>query len=241
MHSPRRALLSATLLLAGTLCIAGTSHAAARRDVVIIGDSTSLGSPPPSGGVQSPYEPGATLAMLLRMLEPTAKRGGTPWRRAKVHNLAVGASNSEHWLASPPAGCGTLLEAARIVQLACAAGTSWIDTIASAVPTGAEVYIVHLGINDLLVTSNPIETVDRLEEIAARLAPVPVLFFPPVGPPDGPRGNWPQLVRQQMELRGLFLSPSYPKELPTHDGLHPTHGSYGALGALWLDALRALP
>jgi len=229
------------IALCAVVFLVGSAEAAPRRSIVVIGDSTSFGTPPPGGGLQSPYNPGAALTALLA-LEPTALHGGTPWRRARVHNLAVGASNTAHWLATPPVGCGSILEVWRVVKAACASGMSWLDAI-PAVVRGArpDAYIVHLGINDLYVTSDPTETVDRLQEIATRLAPTPVLFFPPIGPLDGPRGDWPQRVRAEMELRGLFASPAYPAELPTFDGLHPTHGSYAALAALWLDALRALP
>jgi lysophospholipase L1-like esterase len=44
-----------------------------------------------------------------------------------------------------------------------------------------------------------------------------------------------------MEARGLFAESQYPPYLPTFDGLHPTHGGYGALGAMWLDGIRRLP
>lgn len=232
-------------LVALLFCVAGlvgSAEAAPRRSIVVIGDSTSYGTPPPGDGIQSPYNPGAALAALLKTLEPAPTRGGTAWRRAKVHNLAVGASNTEHWLAAPPVGCGSIFEASRLVKAACAADVSWLDAIPAVVPGAPpDAYIVHLGINDLYITSDPTETVDRLQEIATRLSPTPVLFFPPIGPLDGPRGDWPQRVRAEMELRGMFASPSYPTELPTFDGLHPTHGSYAALAALWLDALRALP
>jgi lysophospholipase L1-like esterase len=241
-RGPRLRVALLALVLAVPAAPIGDAHAAPRRSIVVIGDSTTFGTPPPGDGGQSPYNPAAALAALLKTLEPAPTRGGTPWRRARVHNLGVGASNTAHWIAAPPAGCGTFLEASRLVKAACAAGVAWLDAIPAAVPgPPPDVYIVHLGLNDLLVTSDPSETVDRLEEIASRLAPTPVLFFPPIGPLDGPRGDWPQRVRAEMELRGLFASPSYPAELPTFDGLHPTHGSYAALAALWLDALRALP
>lgn len=234
-------LLSRITIAATMLALAGSVEAAPRRNVVIVGDSTTFGTSPPGEGGQSPYNPAAALAALLKVVEPAPARGGTPWRRAHVRNLGIGASNTEHWLAVPPAGCGTLLEASQLVRFACAAGIAWVDAIPAVVPGGARAVILHLGLNDLFVTSDPAETVDRLQEIAARLAPTPVLYFPPIGPSGGPRGDWPHLVRAEMEARGLFASPSYPYELPTFDGLHPTHGSYAALAGLWLDALRALP
>jgi len=129
-----------------------------------------------------------------------------------------------------------------VVAQACAHQTSWLEAIPLAVE-GAHVdaVIVNLGINDLLITKNPAETVDRLQAIRAALAPVPVLFYPPIAPPGGPRGDWPLRVRAEMTKRGLFADPQYPAYVPTFDGLHPTHGGYAAMGALWLDGLRKLP
>ena len=210
--------------------------------MVLIGDSTTYGAPPPNQGNQSPYNPGATLEALLAALEPPPEAGGTPWRHARVHNLAVVGSGTTLWLERPPVGCRSVLSAFTVVKRACAAQVSWIEAIPMAVD-GAKIdaVIVDLGINDLLITKNPRETVDRLEIIRNALAPVPVLFYPPIAPRDGPRGDWPQRVRAEMTARGLFSDPLYPQYVPTWDNLHPTHGGYAAMGALWLDGLRKLP
>jgi len=216
-----------------------------QRTVALIGDSTTYGTPPPKSGLkklQSPYNPGATLEALLASLEPPPAEGGTPWRDARVYNLAVGASTTVLWLQNPPVPCGSVLDLFPIVKAACGRGVSWVEAVPDAVEgRKLDAVIVDLGINDLLVTSDPRETVDRLVKIRDLLKPVPVLFYPPVAPESGPRGDWPLRVRAEMEKRGLFSEPQYPTSLPTYDGLHPTHGGYAAMGALWLDGLRKLP
>ena len=65
-----------------------------------------------------------------------------------------------------------------------------------------------------------------------------MLFFPPIGPPDGPRGDWPQRVRAELEARRLFDMPGYPRHVPTSDGLHPTPEGHAILAAHWTEALR---
>lgn len=217
-----------------------------RRNVVLIGDSTTYGTPerqPASQdrSIQSPYNPGAALEALLASLEPASK-GGTPWRGARVHNLAVGASSTAMWLQDPPAACGTFFELFRIVKTACAKKVPWIDAVRAAIG-GAKVdaAIVDLGINDALKSDDPKETVERLKRIRDALAPAPVLFFPPIAPPDGPRRDWPERLRAAMIEAGLFDEKQYPPYVPTWDGLHPTHGGYAAKAGLWLDRLRALP
>lgn len=218
----------------------------ARRNVVLVGDSTTYGTPEPRPGVrgasQSPYEPGASLEALLAHVEPPPAAGGSPWRDARVHNLGVGASTSEHWLASPPAGCRTLLELFPVVKTACRQNTSWVEAIQATVGDAPiDAVIVDLGLNDLLITQDPETTASRLVRIRKELAPVPVLFFPPIAPPNGPRGDWPQRVRAAMVKRRLFEEKQYPAYVPTFDGLHPTDGGYAAKAALWLDRLRTLP
>lgn len=246
---PRRpaSLLVLFLLVDLTGCAARRSapppvERVERRTVVLIGDSTTYGTPPRGQGIQSPYNPGATLEALLATVEPPPADGGTPWHNARVYNLAVGASTTDHWLAVPPAGCGIpLLELFPVVKTACSSALSWTAAAPEAAGGKVDAVIVDLGINDLLVTNDPVETVDRLEQIRDVLAPVPVLFYPPIAPPDGKRGDWPQRVRAEMEARGLFANPQYPDHVPTWDKLHPTDGGYAAMGGLWVDGLRSLP
>lgn len=252
-NSGRLAIWAAAFCLLGTSCASVRTRiltptewvAGSHRNVALIGDSTTYGTPPPQQGVhsiQSPYNPGATLEALLAKLEPPPEEGGTPWRAARVTNLAVGASTTKLWLDEPPPGCNSLLALFPVVKKACAEGTSWVKAVPLAVDGGhLDAVIVDLGINDLLITKDPAETVDRLEAIREALAPVPVVFYPPIAPPDGPRGDWPLQVRAEMESRGLFGDAEYPPWVPTFDGLHPTHGGYAAKGGLWLDGLRRLP
>lgn len=219
---------------------------AARRNVVLIGDSTTFGTPEPRpgvrGAIQSPYSPGATLEVLLAHVEPLPDAGGTAWRGARVHDLGVGASTTEHWLSYPTAGCGTLLEFFPVVKAACREKVAWVDAVSPAIGEAPiDAVIVDLGLNDLLITQDPAATVSRLLRIRKALAPVPVVFFPPIAPPEGPRGDWPQRVRAAMVKRKLFEEPQYPAYVPTFDDLHPTDGGYAAKAALWLDALRKLP
>lgn len=210
--------------------------------MVVIGDSIAYGSPPPSEGVESPYSPPRALETLLAALEPAPGDGGTPWRGARVLNLAVGASDTQLWLASPPRECHTLFNRYAVVKKACGANVPWIDAVWMMTGGGTiDAAIVDLGINDQLTESDPRETVERLLRIRAALAPTPVLFYPPIAPPDGPRGDWPKRVRAAMVARGLFDETQFPPYLPTYDGIHPTPGGYAALGALWLDGLRRLP
>lgn len=216
---------------------AAPAHAEPRRTVVLIGDSTTYGTAPKSEGLQSPYNPGASLEALLS-IDPEP----SPWRGARVYDLAVGASSTPLWLASPPIGCKTLLALFPIVKKACAANVPWVKAVPLAVDGHhVDVVIVDLGINDLLVTKDPEQTVDRLVAIRRALKPLRVLFFPPIAPPDGPRRDWPERVRAAMEKRGLFSEAQYPPYVPTFDGLHPTDGGYAAKAGLWLDALRKLP
>lgn len=200
------------------------------RTIVLVGDSTTWGTPPPGTGTQSPHDPGHSLEALLE-IEPG------PWRNARVLNYGVAASNTQHWLAEPPVGCGTLLTGFRVVEIACRENVSWIEVVSRKSP---DLVIVDAGLNDALVTAEPGETVDRLILMRDRLSPVPVVFFPPIAPPDGPRGVWPLLVRAEMEQRGLFAA-EYPMALPTFDRLHPTDGGYAAKAGLWLDAIREQP
>lgn len=220
--------------------------AARRRHVVLVGDSTTFGTPQQQSTarkvvLQSPYEPGAALEKLLT-LEPPPSQGGTPWRDAQVHNLAIAGSSTELWLADPPRFCKTAYEGYPLVTKACRKKTSWVKSVPLAVD-GAhiDVVIVDLGINDLLITHDPKETVARLIRIRDALAPTPVLFFPPIAPRSGPRGTWPKELRTEMVKQGLFDGKPYPAYVPTYDGLHPTDGGYAAKAALWLDALRRLP
>lgn len=233
---------STTAPAASATPAAAVSRDGTPRTVAVIGDSIAYGTPPVGEGLESPYSPTATLATLLAALEPPPGEGGTPWRGARVLNLAVGASDTSIWLARPPRECHTLFNRYPVVQKACAANVAWVDAVwmmAGGRPIDA--VIVDLGINDRLITDDPRETVDRLLRIRDALAPAPVLVYPPIAPRDGPRGDWPQRVRAAMEERGLFAETQYPPYLPTYDGLHPTHGGYAALGALWLDGLRRLP
>ncbi len=210
--------------------------------MVVIGDSIAYGTPPLSEGIKSPYSPAKTLETLLATLEPLPSAGGTPWRGARVLDLAVGASDTLHWLVSPPRECHTLFNRYPVVKKACAANVSWIDAVRMMTGGGTiDAAIVDLGINDQLKASDPQETVERLVRIRAALAPTPVLFYPPTAPPDGPRGDWPKRLRAAMVARGLFDEAQFPPYLPTYDGIHPTHGAYAALGSLWLDGLRRLP
>lgn len=233
-------------LLGGCARVPGpAAHAATpevpRRSVVLIGDSTTWGAVPSSHGAQSVYNPGTTLEKLLSVVEPAPEQGGTPWKDARVHNLAVAASTSDHWVARPPAGCGSPLEVFPVVRAACARGTSWVDAIPAAIGgVRPDVVIVDLGINDALITRDPDETVDRLVAIKAMLAPTPVLLFPPIAPTGGPRGAWPGAVRAEMERRGLIAARQYPAYVPTYDDLHPTSGGYVAKAGMWIDGLRAL-
>lgn len=213
-----------------------------RRTVAVIGDSIAYGATPPAEGLKSPYSPAATLEALLATLEPEPEAGGTPWRDARVLDLAVGASDTRHWIARPPRECHTLFNRYPVVQKACAADVSWAEAVwmmAGGAPIDA--VIVDLGINDVLVGGDVRETVDRLLAIRDAVAPAPVLFYPPIAPPDGPRGDWPQRLRAAMAARTLFDERQFPPYLPTYDGLHPTSGGYAALGSLWLDGLRRLP
>ncbi len=217
-----------------------------RRNVVLIGDSTTYGTPEKAsaseGSIQSPYDPGATLEVLLGELEPAGRPGGTPWRGARVHNLAVAASTTAMWLEEPPAACGTFFELFRVVKTSCAKKVAWVEGLrAAAGGARIDAVIVDLGINDALKSNDPAATVDRLKRIEKALAPIPVLFFPPIAPPGGPRGDWPQRVRAAMIEAGVFDEKQYPPYVPTFDGLHPTHGGYAAKAGLWLDRLRALP
>lgn len=215
--------------------------------MVLLGDSTTYGTPQQQKetgrkvAMQSPYEPGAALEALLA-LEPPSSRGGTPWRDAKVHNLAVAASTTDLWLTEPPRFCKTAYARYPLVAKACRRNIAWVKGVALALD-GARIdaVVVDLGINDLQLTNDPQETVARLKQIREALAPAPVLFFPPIAPPDGPRGTWPQEVRAEMIKQGLFDEAQYPAYVPTYDGLHPTDGGYAAKAALWLDALRKLP
>lgn len=214
---------------------------------MLIGDSTTFGTPQHRkaasrrGALQSPYQPGAALEALLA-LEPPAASGGTPWRAAKVHNFGVAASTTEVWLVEPPRFCDTVYSRYPLVAMACRKKIAWVKAVPLAVGgVRIDAAIVDLGINDLQVTKDPVETVARLKAIRDALAPVPVLFFPPIAPPDGPRGTWPQEVRAEMVKQGLFAEAQYPAYVPTYDGLHPTDGGYAAKAALWLDALRRLP
>lgn len=200
------------------------------RTIALVGDSTTWGTPPPGEGLQSAFHPAAVLEALL-VLETG------PWAGARVTNYGVGASMTSHWLAVPPAGCGTYFEAFAAPRAACAASTSWIDVVAAAAP---DLVIIDLGINDALETRNPLDTVRRLEALRDRLAPIPVVFFPPMAPPDGPRGRWPWRVRQLM-ARHHLIAGDYPEFVPTFDRLHPSAGGYAAKAGLWLDAVRAQP
>ena len=176
------------------------------------------------------HDPGHSLEALLA-IDPG------PWRNADVLNYGVGASNTQHWLAVPPAGCGTLLAGFPVVEIACRDNVSWIEVVSRKSP---DLVVVDLGLNDALVTTDPEETVDRLVQIRDALSPVPVAFFPPIAPPNGPRGAWPWHVREAMERRGLFAA-EYPAWLPTFDRLHPTDGGYAAKAGLWLDAIHQQP
>jgi lysophospholipase L1-like esterase len=217
-------------------CVSAT-HAARRRTVVLLGDSTTYGTAPKKEGLQSPYNPGASLEALLA-IDPEP----SPWRGARVYDLAVGASSTPLWLASPPVGCKSVLTLFPVVKAACAAKVPWVKAVPLAVDGHhVDAAIIDLGINDLLVTRDPEQTVDRLVAIRRALKPIPVLFFPPIAPPDGPRGDWPERVRAAMEKRGLFSGKQYPPYVPTFDGLHPTDGGYAAKAGLWLDGLRKLP
>ena len=192
--------------------------------------------------VQSPYNPAASLEALLAHVEPTPATGGTPWRGARVHNLGVGASTTELWLQDPPAFCGTALEGFAVIKAACRTKKPWISAAGSAIgDVPIDAAIVDLGLNDLLITQDPEATVARLARIRKALAPVPVIFFPPIAPPNGPRGDWPRRVRAAMIKHKLFDERQYPAYLPTFDDLHLTDGGYAAKAALWLDALRRLP
>lgn len=223
-----------------------TAASETRRNVVLVGDSTTFGTrkvrPDRPDAVQSPYNPAAALEMLLAHLEPPASEGGTPWRGARVHNLGVAASTTELWLADPPPFCGTAMELFRIVATACKKNVSWLAAMRAAIG-GARIdaVIVDLGLNDALITQDPNETADRLVRIKKTLAPTPVIFFPPIAPPGGPRGDWPQRVRAAMKKRRLFTESQYPPYLPTFDDLHETDGGYAAKGALYVDALHKLP
>lgn len=221
-----------------------TSAPRAVRNVVLVGDSTTYGTPEPRPGksIQSPYNPAAALETLLAHLEPTPRDGGTPWRGARVHNLGVGASTTVQWIADPPGFCGTPMELFPVIKAACAKQAPWIASLGAAIG-GAPVdaVIVDLGLNDALITQDPNETVERLLQIKKMLAPTRVIFFPPIAPPSGPRGDWPQRVRAAMKKRRLFDERQYPPYLPTFDGLHETDGGYAAKGALYVDALRKLP
>jgi lysophospholipase L1-like esterase len=217
-----------------------------RRNVVLVGDSTTFGTPEPRPGVsravQSPYNPAAALETLLAHLEPLPANGGTPWRGARVHNLGVGASTTALWLEDPPPYCNSPMELFPVIKAACAKGVPWIAATRAAIGGApVDVVIVDLGLNDLLSTPDPNETVNHLVRIKKKLAPIPVIFFPPIAPPDGPRGDWPKRVRAAMTKRRLFDEPQYPPYLPTFDGLHETDGGYAAKAALYLDALRKLP
>jgi lysophospholipase L1-like esterase len=233
-------------LLTGCARVPGASaHAAPfdapRRNVVLIGDSTTWGVVPSRQGRQSEYNPGTTLEKLLSVVEPPPDQGGTPWKDARVHNLAVSASTSEHWLSRPPAGCDSPLEVFPVVRAACARGTSWVEAIPAAIgDVPPDVVIVDLGINDALITRDPNQTVDRLVAIRDALAPTPVLLFPPIAPGGGPRGEWPGRVRAEMERRGLVAARQYPTYVPTYDDLHPTSGGYVAKAGMWIDGLRSL-
>lgn len=223
-------------------------HAARRRrNVVLLGDSTTYGTPKSQQdpalrvAMQSPYQPGAALEALLA-LEPPRSAGGTPWRDAKVHNLAIAASTTDLWLTEPPRFCKTAYARYPLVASACRRNVAWVKGVPLALGgTRIDAVIVDLGINDLQLGQSPAETVARLKLIREALAPAPVLFFPPIAPPDGPRGAWPQEVRAEMVKQGLFDETQYPAYVPTYDGLHPTDGGYAAKAALWLDALRKLP
>jgi lysophospholipase L1-like esterase len=213
-----------------------------RRTVVLIGDSTTYGTPPPNEGrTQSPYNPAAVLESLLATVEPPPAKGGTPWRGARVYDLAVASSSTPQWLADPPAACSSLLTLFPVVKKACAAKVPWVKAVPLAVKGRIDAVIVDLGINDRLASNDAGETVDRLVAIRDALAPIPVLLYPPIAPPTGPRGDWPQRVRAEMEKRGLLTEPQYPPYVPTFDGLHPTDGGYAAKAGLWLDGLRKLP
>jgi lysophospholipase L1-like esterase len=205
---------------------------AARRTIALVGDSTTFGTPPPQEGIQSPYNPGRSLEALLAI-------DSGAWANAKVVNLGVGASTTAYWLASPPTGCGSLFAKFDVVKTACDLGTPWIKATSKAAGN-PDLVVVDLGLNDYLITKDPKETVDRLEAIRAALEPVPVVFFPPLAPPDGPRNDWPMQVRKAMEERGLFTG-EYPPYLPTFDRLHPTDGGYAGKAGLWLDAIRRVP
>lgn len=217
-------------VLAPLVCLAQPAGQAwaQRRDIVLVGDSTVYGT-----GQTSPqtfYQPGTVLELLLRKTEPKT----SPWRRARVTNLGVGASNSQHWLDVPPAGCGTLLELFTVPSRACRDGIAWVDEVMRIRPT-ADLVILQLGLNDRLITTDPAEVVDRLEQIRARL-PVPVLVFPPVAPLP-----WSATLRAELEARGFSVPPDYPSTLPTFDELHPTRGGYAAMAGLWLDRILDLP
>jgi lysophospholipase L1-like esterase len=218
----------------------------ARRTVVLVGDSTTYGTPEPRPGapriVQSPYNPAAALETLLAHLEPLPANGGTPWRGARVHNLGVGASTTALWLEDPPPFCHSAMDLFPVIKAACAKNVPWIAATRAAIGGArVDVVIVDLGLNDLLITQDPNETVERLVRIKKSLAPIPVIFFPPIAPPSGPRGDWPQRVRTAMVKRRLFDERQYPPYLPTFDGLHETDGGYAAKAALYIDALRKLP
>jgi len=226
----------------------GPSTTPRPRHVVLLGDSTTWGTPKEQletarrVALQSPYEPARTLEALLA-LEPPRREKGTPWRNARVHNLAVAASTTDLWLADPPRFCETAYARYGLVANACRRSIPWVKGVPLTVDGGAiDAVIVDLGINDPQVTNDPKETVGRLVEIGKALAPAPVIFFPPIAPPGGPRGTWPQEVRAEMVRQGLFdEAQQYPAYVPTYDGLHPTDGGYAAKAALWLDALRRLP
>lgn len=224
------ALLLPLLLLGCSPMLSRIGIHPSSRAIVLVGDSTTWGTPPAATGTQSPHDPGRSLEALLA-IDPG------PWRNADVLNYGVGASNTQHWLAAPPAGCGTLLAGFPVVEIACRDNVSWIEVVSRKSP---DLVVVDLGLNDALVTTDPEETVDRLVQIRDALSPVPVAFFPPIAPPNGPRGAWPWHVREAMERRGLFAG-EYPAWLPTFDRLHPTDGGYAAKAGLWLDAIHQQP
>jgi lysophospholipase L1-like esterase len=219
---------------------------ARRRNVVLIGDSTTYGTPPGQDKVRKPlqsaYNPGAVLETLLDTLEPQQPPDGTPWRGARVFNFGVGASTTEMWLSDPPSFCKTVFKRYAPVKAACDRQIAWVKGVVPAMGgRHVDAVIVDLGLNDLQITEDPKDTVDRLVRIRDALRPIPVLLYPPMSPPDGQRGDWADRVRAEMTARGLFTDREYPPYVPTFDGLHPTAGGYAAKGGLWLDGLRKLP
>ena len=216
-----------------SLVLVGNQEAAAVRRIAIIGNSTEWGSLGPDG--LSWTNPAASLEALLRIAP-----AGNPWRRARVYNLAIPASDTRHWVDQfEPAFCAYLGSTFnRVMEVACAQQVPFAYAVLPAYAGRIDAVLAVLGTNDIgnLPGTNPVDTVDRLAQLPSILAPAVTFIAPPFPATLEPRQSFVPLVRREMLARGLITGPDWPA-LPVFDGVHLSQGGYAAAAGLWIDAL----